>query len=177
MLSGPLRRLQQERAASHRDEGDTSPRNGCCRGTLVAVREHVQNQSWRVLLAVMKSCCHALEIVAESSDVLRTWRRMTFHPFRGRDLSKKRFRAKTSMGAVTWSGFGSGGKHRDSARKHEIYPPPRRPERLFAALRPLRGAHKTRVLDRRLRCGWFPVMRRMSSSHVREHESGDWGGC
>src|ERR1700692_1283739 len=28
------------------------------------------------------------------------------------------------------------------------------------------NAQKTRGLDRRLRCGWFPGMRRMSSSHV-----------
>src|ERR1700753_976157 len=39
-----------------------------------------------------------------------------------------------------------------------------------ASLKALRcasmNAQRTRGLDRRLRCGWVPVMRRMSSSHV-----------
>jgi len=48
-------------------------------------------------------------------------------------------------------------KHRAGAFVAE-YPPLRRPSRLCAALRPLRGAQRTRGLDRRLRCGWLLVM-------------------
>jgi len=44
------------------------------------------------------------------------------------------------------------------------YPPLRRPSRLCASLRPL--TRRWRGLDCRLRCGFFPVMRKMSSSHL-----------
>ena len=41
-----------------------------------------------------------------------------------------------------------------------------------------RGAQRTRGLDRRLRCGWVPVMRRMSSSHVSKNtRKSDGGGA
>jgi hypothetical protein len=39
----------------------------------------------------------------------------------GSCFKQERFRAGTSMGAKAWSGFGCGGKHRGSGRKHRIY--------------------------------------------------------